>query len=194
MTPSTTATEGFILFDTAIGACAIVWGDDGVIGVLLPEKSENETRARIVRRYPDVAEAAPPPRIAAAIADIVALLSGESKNLSHIALDMARIPEFHRRVYAIAQTIPPGATMTYGEVATKLGDRALAQRVGQALGKNPFPIIVPCHRVLAASGSTGGFSAPGGVATKLRMLSIEGARTTDQPMLFDRLDLAARPR
>jgi methylated-DNA-[protein]-cysteine S-methyltransferase len=107
---------------------------------------------------------------------------------------MARVPEFHRRVYAIAQTIPPGATMTYGEVATKLGDRMLAQQVGQALGKNPFPIIVPCHRVLAASGATGGFSAPGGITTKLRMLSIEGARTSDQPMLFDRLDLAARPR
>ena len=194
MTLSATATEGFTLFDTAIGACAIVWGGDGVIGVLLPEKSESETRARIVRRYPDVAEAAPPQPIASAIADIVTLLSGQPKNLSHIALDMARIPEFHRRVYAIAQTIPPGATMTYGEVATKLGDRALAQQVGQALGKNPFPIVVPCHRVLAASGATGGFSAPGGVTTKLRMLSIEGARTTDQPMLFDRLDLAARSR
>ena len=107
---------------------------------------------------------------------------------------MAKVPEFHRRVYAIAQAILPGATMTYGEVATKLGDRALAQQVGQALGKNPFPIIVPCHRVLAASGATGGFSAPGGITTKLRMLSIEGARTSDQPMLFDRLDLAARPR
>jgi methylated-DNA-[protein]-cysteine S-methyltransferase len=186
--------ESVALFDTPIGVCAIVWGEGGVTGVQLPEESEAGTRARVLRRYPDAVEAAPPPPIASAIADIVALLSGAPKNLCHIALDMARVPEFHRRVYAIAQTIPPGATMTYGEVATKLGDRMLAQQVGQALGKNPFPIIVPCHRVLAASGATGGFSAPGGITTKLRMLSIEGARTSDQPMLFDRLDLAARPR
>ena len=84
--------------------------------------------------------------------------------------------------------------MTYGEIATKLGDRLLAREVGQALGKNPIPIIVPCHRVLAADGKTGGFSAPGGVNTKMRMLSIERAQTSDQPMLFEQLDLASRPR
>ena len=189
-----TADSNFALFDTAIGACAIVWGANGITGVQLPEKSEADTRARILRRYPGAVEAAPPAPIKSAIADIVALLSGAQQGLTHIALDLAKIPEFHRRVYAVARTIPPGATMTYGEVATKLGDRLLAQQVGYALGKNPFPIIVPCHRVLAASGATGGFSAPGGVNTKLRMLSIEGARTNDQPMLFDRLDLAARPR
>jgi len=190
----THAGNSFALFDTAIGPCAIVWGAGGVTGVFLPEKTASEIRTRLARRYPDAAEAVPPPAIASAIADIAALLSGAWKDLTHIALDMTGIPEFHCRVYAVARTIPPGATMTYGEVATKLGDRALAQQVGYALGKNPFPIIVPCHRVLAASGATGGFSAPGGVATKLRMLSIEGARTSDQPMLFDRLDLAARPR
>ena len=195
MTQADTSTvQSFTLFDTAIGACAIAWGEGGVAGVQLPAKTESDTRTRIASRYPNAIETVPPPQIASAIADIIALLSGVARDLSHIALDMAHVPEFHRRVYVIAQAILPGATMTYGEVATKLGDRALAQQVGQALGKNPFPIIVPCHRVLAASGATGGFSAPGGITTKLRMLSIEGARTSDQPMLFDRLDLAARPR
>lgn len=194
MTSSATKTQNYALFDTPIGACAIVWSEGGVIGVQLPEKSESDARARVLRRYPNATETTPPAPLNSAIADIVALLSGAPQDLSHIPLDMGGIPEFHRRVYAIAREIPPGATLTYGEVATKLGDRMLAQQVGQALGKNPFPIIVPCHRVLAASGATGGFSAPGGVTTKLRMLSIEGAQTSDQPMLFDRLDLAARPR
>src|SRR6187200_1652201 len=104
-----TADSNFALFDTAIGACAIVWGANGITGVQLPEKSEADTRARILRRYPGAVEAAPPAPIKSAIADIVALLSGAQQGLTHIALDLAKIPEFHRRVYAVARTIPPGA-------------------------------------------------------------------------------------
>jgi methylated-DNA-[protein]-cysteine S-methyltransferase len=189
-----TTTTHFAVFDTAIGACAVIWGANGISGAQLPDKTESATRARIARRHPDAREAAPPAAIAKVIADIVALLGGERRDLSDVVLDLARAPEFHRRVYDIARTIPPGRTMTYGEIATRLGDRLLARDVGEALGKNPIPIIVPCHRVLAADGKTGGFSAPGGVATKLRMLSIEGARAGAEPLLFDKLDLATRPR
>jgi len=103
------------------------------------------------------------------------------------------MPDFNRRVYHVARTIPPGSTLSYGEVAARLGDRNLARDVAQALGQNPFPIIVPCHRVMAAGGKTGGFSAPGGVRTKLRLLSIERAQPGG-PTLFAELPLATRPR
>jgi methylated-DNA-[protein]-cysteine S-methyltransferase len=100
------------------------------------------------------------------------------------------VPEFYRRVYEAARHIPAGATLSYGELAERLGDRNLARDVAEALSQNPWPIIVPCHRIMAAGGKPGGFSAPGGVATKLRLLTIEGAQP-EGPMLFDRLPLAA---
>ena len=103
------------------------------------------------------------------------------------------MPEFNARVYAIARNIPPGATMTYGEIAERLGDKSLSREVGQAMGENPSPIIMPCHRVLAAGGKTGGFSAPGGVVTKLRLLTIEGAQPGG-PTLFEKLPLMTRRR
>jgi methylated-DNA-[protein]-cysteine S-methyltransferase len=181
----------FALFDTAIGCCGIVWGERGIAGVQIPEESEQRTRSRVLRRFPEAREAAPPPPIRTVIGDIVALLRGEPKDLRGVAIDMTRVPDFNRRVYEIARRIGPGETRSYGEIAAELGDRALARDVGQALGQNPFPIIVPCHRVLAAGGKMGGFSAPGGASTKLRLLSIEGAQPGG-PTLFDRLPLAAR--
>ena len=120
-----------------------------------------------------------------AVEGIVALLGGEPSDLSAVALDMEDVPRFHQRVYELARTIPAGATLSYGDIAARLGAPGSARAVGQALGRNPFAIVVPCHRVLAAGGKLGGFSANGGVATKLRLLSIEGARTTDQLPLFD---------
>lgn len=185
--------HAFTLFDTAIGRCGIAWGERGIVAVQLPEVREAETRARLVRRLPQAREADPPGEAAAAIVGIVALLRGEARDLSQIELDMDGVPEFHCRVYAAARTIPPGTTVTYGELATLLNEPAAARAVGQALGRNPFPIIVPCHRVLAAGGGTGGFSARGGVATKMRMLSIEKANTGNAPGLFDNLPLAAPP-
>jgi methylated-DNA-[protein]-cysteine S-methyltransferase len=104
---------------------------------------------------------------------------------------MDRVPDFCRRVYAVAQNIAAGATLTYGEVAAQLGDPSAARDVGQALGKNPFPIVVPCHRVVAARGKAGGFSAMGGVATKLRLLTIENARPGGESTLFDRERMGA---
>jgi len=174
-----------MLFDTAIGRCGIAWSAHGVAGVQLPEGREPETRARLLRRFPGAREAAPPPDVQPAVDGIVALLSGSSSRLDGVALDMDRVPPFHRRVYAVARAIPPGATLSYGEIAARLGEPALARDVGQALGQNPFALIVPCHRVIAAGGKLGGFSARGGTATKLRLLAIEGARVSDQLALFE---------
>ena len=127
-------------------------------------------------RFSGAVETAPPPDIQRAIDAVVALMRGEAVDLGFISIDMDGLPEFHQRVYDIARTIPPGVTLTYGEVAKRLGDSGSARAVGQALGRNPIPVIVPCHRVLAAGGKTGGFSAPGGSATKLNLLALEGAQ------------------
>ena len=183
----------FALFETAIGCCALVWSGRGVAGVQLPEENAAATRARVLRRFAAASEAPPPPKVRRAIDGIIALLRGETTDLSGVAIDIEGLPEFNRRVYAVARTIPPAKTLTYGEIAQRLGDRALAREVGQALGQNPIPLIVPCHRVLAAGGKTGGFSASGGVVTKLRLLTIEGAQPGG-PTLFDRLPLVARRR
>jgi O-6-methylguanine DNA methyltransferase len=143
---------------------------------MLPEASPEQTRARLLRLFPSASEVTPPCDVQRAIDAIVALLRGEPIDLSFVTLDMETLPAFHRRVYDVARTIPPGTTRSYGDIASRLGEPHAARAVGQALGRNPFPIIVPCHRVLAANGRTGGFSAPGGTATKLRLLAIEGER------------------
>jgi len=178
-----TTTDGFALFKTAIGTCAIAWGEHGVAGVQLPEATDLAMRARMLRQHPHATELLPPPAIGSAIDAIVALLEGKSSDLSSIELDMDGVPEFHQRVYAVARTIAPGSTVSYGEIAARLGEPAwpAARDVGQALGQNPFPIVVPCHRVLAAGGKPGGFSARGGLKTKLRLLSIEAASASAEP-------------
>jgi O-6-methylguanine DNA methyltransferase len=176
-------TLGFTLFDTPVGRCGIVWGERGIVGLQLPESTDDKARARIGRRFPDAIETQQTKDIQEAIGLIVPLLEGETSDLSNITLDMERVPDFQQRVYAIARSIPPGRTLTYGDIAAKLGDKLLARDVGEAMGKNPFPIVVPCHRVVAANGKLGGFSANGGVRTKQRLLAIEGA-TGVQPELF----------
>ncbi|MGV9364877.1 methylated-DNA--[protein]-cysteine S-methyltransferase [Amycolatopsis sp. NPDC003731] len=176
-------TTGFTVFETAIGACGLAWRDDVVIGTSLPEGSASATRAWLIRRFPDAVEGPPPAPVQEAVDGIVALLVGARQDLASVALDMAGVPEFNRRAYEVARTIPPGRTLTYGDIAHRLGQPGSAQAVGQAMGHNPFPIIVPCHRVLAAGGKDGGFSARGGVGTKRRMLVIEGA-LADEPTLF----------
>ena len=168
--------RSFALFDTAIGKCGIAWSDHGIAGVQLPEAEEQQTRARMLHRFPTAGETEPPPEVRQAIDSVVALLRGKHSDLSSITLDMAGVPPFHRRVYEVARAIRPGKTLAYGDIAAQLGVRGAARAVGQALGQNPFPIIVPCHRVLAAGGKICGFSAHGGTATKLRMLAIEGGK------------------
>jgi methylated-DNA-[protein]-cysteine S-methyltransferase len=177
--------RSFTIFDTAIGGCGIAWGARGINAVQLPMGSEDKTRARIRQRYGDIAEAPPPAEVQRVIDGIVELLEGRPNDLLDVALDLDGVPEFHRGVYDIARTIPPGRTMTYGDIAKRLGGVELSRDVGQALGRNPCPILVPCHRVLAAGGKPGGFSANGGVVTKLKMLAIEGAIVNHTPSLFD---------
>jgi methylated-DNA-[protein]-cysteine S-methyltransferase len=181
----TMTTHGFALFDTPIGRCGIAWGERGIVGVQLPEGRDGETRARVIQRFPAALEVAPPPDVQRALESIVALLRGEASDLSAVSLDMDHVPPFHRRVYEVARTIAPGATLSYGDIASRLGSRGASRAVGQALGRNPFAIVVPCHRVLTAAGKLGGFSANGGITTKLRLLSIEGARMNGTPSLFD---------
>jgi methylated-DNA-[protein]-cysteine S-methyltransferase len=173
----------FALFDTAIGRCAIAWSTRGVVAVFLPERGDAALRTGVLRRHPGARESAPPDDVARAINGITALLGGEHRDLSGVVLDLDGVPEFNRRVYAVARTIRPGATLTYGAIAAQLGEPD-ARRVGEVMGRNPCPVIVPCHRVVAAGGKTGGFSAPGGAATKRRLLAIEGVGG-DEPTLFD---------
>jgi methylated-DNA-[protein]-cysteine S-methyltransferase len=178
--------SGFTLFDTAIGRCGVAWGERGLTGVQLPQPNEAQTRTRLLQRAKcELSETSPPAPVAQAIAGMTALLNGEVIDLTGIELDMSHVPEFNRGVYEIAREIPPGKTLTYGDIAKRLGSVELSRDVGQALGENPFPIVVPCHRVLAAGGKPGGFSANGGVKTKLKMLAIEGAYVNHTPSLFD---------
>jgi methylated-DNA-[protein]-cysteine S-methyltransferase len=175
----------YSLFDTSIGFCGIAWGVNGIVGVQLPELAgETQTRARLKRLFPQSEESSPPVHVHEAITCITALLSGQHDDLQDIALDMSRVPAFHQAVYRITRAIPPGQTLTYGQIAHQLGEPGAARAVGQALGRNPFAPVVPCHRVLAVGKHFGGFSASGGVASKLRLLQIEGALEVSQQNLF----------
>ncbi len=176
--------SAYAVFETAIGRCAIVWGERGVKGFHLPQADPAQTRERVERRFAGARESTPPPAIRQTMEDVIALLRGEVVDLSAVPLDLEGVPEFDRRVYAVARSIPPGRTLTYGEIAARLGEPHAARAVGQALGSNPVAVIVPCHRVLAAGGRAGGFSAPGGVDTKRRLLEIEQARIGNEPELF----------
>ena len=180
-----TGTTGLALFPTAIGRCALAWDEQSLLGVQLPEARDAATIARLRRHCPGVPQADPPPWVMQAIGRIQALLQGQPDDLADIPLDLDSVPPFNRRVYEITRAIAPGRTLTYGEVAQRLGEPGAARAVGQALGHNPFAPVVPCHRVLAAHSGAGGFSAQGGVATKLRMLQIEKARLGSEPGLFD---------
>src|SRR4051794_9150362 len=175
----------FALFDTALGLCAIVWGERGARAVSLVEGDAAATRGRLARRYPAATEADPPPPIAAAIAGIKANLDGQRHDFSGVEVDFGDLPSFNRAVYAVASSIPFGSTLSYGDVAQAVGEAGAAQAVGRALGQNPVPVIVPCHRVVAAGGRLGGFSAPGGADTKRRLLAIEAAKFGLGPDLFD---------
>jgi len=177
--------DGYALFDTPVGRCGIVWSERGVTGVQLPNGGESATRRGLVRRFPDVPESVPPEPVRRAVDGIVALLRGEACDLCAVELDLDGVPDFERRVYEIARSIPPGKTLTYGEIAVRLGEPGAAREVGRALGRNPVPLVVPCHRVVAADGTLGGFSAHGGTAAKRRLLEIEGALPPETGWLFD---------
>lgn len=185
--------QRFVLFDTIIGRCGVAWGDRGLIGVQLPESSPGAAWARLRKRFPGAVESEPTAEIEAVIERIRDLLAGGRDDLADIPLDLDGQPPFNLRVYEIARAITPGETSTYGEVAKAMGEPGAARAVGRALGENPWPIVVPCHRVLGRSGAMGGFSAPGGAETKARLLTIEKARTDAVPTLFD-LEFSVAPR
>jgi methylated-DNA-[protein]-cysteine S-methyltransferase len=190
---STNKPSGFVLFESAIGRCALLWRGGFVVGAALPEGDDETLRARLARRFPGVAESEPPAFVSEAAALIRRLLEGEKVDLGAIPLDLGQASDLERRVYDAARRIPCGEARTYGEVAREIGAPGASQAVGAALGRNPVPIVVPCHRVVASGGRSGGFSAPGGVATKFRMLEIEGARRAGDGGLFDDLPLAVKP-
>ncbi len=176
---------GCCVFDTALGPCGIAWTEAALAGLQLPEGAPGATLARLRRRFPGLPEAEPPPFVKAAMRRVRGLLAGTHDDLRDLPLDFTQVPPFHRAVYELARAIPPGEVLTYGDVARRLGQPGAARAVGQALGHNPFAPVVPCHRVLAAGGRSGGFSAAGGAATKLKMLEIESARLGGAPGLFD---------
>jgi methylated-DNA-[protein]-cysteine S-methyltransferase len=171
-----TTTRPLLTFDTALGPCGIRWSDLGITGVLLPSVA---TSGRL-----PIPEPAVPAHVRDAIEGIRAVLDGERRDLHDIVLDERSIDPFRRRVYAATRDVHPGRTVTYGQIAQAIGEPGAARDVGAALARNPTPVIVPCHRVVAASGELHGFSAPGGVETKRRMLQLEGAPGFGQQVLF----------
>lgn len=159
------------MLETALGPMAIGWTDAGISRVLLPGDTPNEMRARL-EQAGGIEDADGQPEIAARI---LAYAEGAIDNFADVELDLSRVPEVNRRIYEHIRELAWGETTTYGAIARWLGDVALSRAVGAAMGANPIPLIVPCHRVLAADGRTGGFSSPGGVRAKMEMLALEKA-------------------
>jgi methylated-DNA-[protein]-cysteine S-methyltransferase len=188
------AGRAFSIFDTAIGRCGIVWGNAGVLAVQLPEAREIDTRRRIYQVHPQAREQRPPDGTGLAVEGIVAALQGKPAGFGDISLDTSAVPAFNRRVYEFARTIPRGETRTYNEIAKALGASGASHSVAQAIGRNPFMIIVPCHRVLEAGNYADRISPYGGVISKRRLLSIEGAHPITSKTLFDVLLPVAPPR
>jgi methylated-DNA-[protein]-cysteine S-methyltransferase len=171
------------LFDTAGGVCAIAWNDVGITRFQLPARTADATEPNLLRRTPGAEPGDPPPSVRDAIAAAQRYFEGERIDFSGLRLDLAEQDEFFRQIYAAARGIGWGDTTTYGTLAKQLGQGPEAARdVGQAMAKNPVPLIIPCHRVLAAGGKIGGFSAPGGAVAKLQMLRLEGVDLEPPPV------------
>lgn len=186
--------RAYSIFDTAIGRCGIAWSEAGIVGVQLPEAREIDTRRRLFQLYPEARETRPTPNVEVAIEGIVALLRGEPSDLTDITLDMSGIHVFDQRTYQIARRIPRGQTLTYNELAARMGTPSSVRPVTQAIGRNPFVVIVPCHRVLEAGSYTDKMSAHGGLISKRRLLSIEGTGSPASKTLLDVLLPVAPPR
>jgi methylated-DNA-[protein]-cysteine S-methyltransferase len=186
--------QAYSIFDTAIGRCGIAWGQSGIVGVQLPEAREIDTRRRLFQLYPQARETRPIPNAEAAIEGIATLLHGETADFSRITLDTGAIHPFDQRVYQVTRRIPRGETITYAEIATKLGASGAVRSVTQAISRNPFVVIVPCHRVLDAGGYADKMSPHGGLISKRRLLSIEGTTSPASKTLLDVLLPSAPPR
>ncbi|HZV92074.1 MAG TPA: methylated-DNA--[protein]-cysteine S-methyltransferase, partial [Caldimonas sp.] len=177
--------QAFAIFPTCLGDCAVAWNDIGLIGIWLPDESAARLRVRVARRCAGIVEAAPPPAVSQAIAAMTRLVADGRADLRDIRIDDSMLDAFDRRVCAAAREILPGRVLTYGQLAQRLGGAATARRVGESMARNRFPMVVPCHRVVASGGGLGGFSAPGGHVTKRRLLVVERARLDGTADLFD---------
>lgn len=186
--------RAYAIFDTAIGRCGIVWSNSGVVAVQLPEAREIDTRRRIFQVHPEAREQPLSLNAELAIEGIAALLQGSDPDFSDVSLDAGDVPAFNRRVYEYACTIPRGETRTYHEIAKALGASGAAHSVAQAISRNPYMLIVPCHRVLEAGSYTDRISPYGGVISKRRLLSLEGAHPIASKTLFEVLLPVAPPR
>lgn len=174
--------DSYCLFETPLGTCGIAWRTPAnshalsvVTAVQLPEATPQATESRFARKAGSNQRSAPPPEIAVVMEKIHRHLAGEVQDFRSVVLDLENVQPFFRVVYEATREIPAGQTRTYGEIAKAVGRPSAAQEVGQAMARNPVPIIIPCHRVSAAGGKLGGFSAPGGLGTKARLLALEGA-------------------
>ncbi|MGE0701649.1 MAG: methylated-DNA--[protein]-cysteine S-methyltransferase [Hyphomicrobiaceae bacterium] len=176
-------TQRYALIDTQLGTCGIAWSRAGFVRLQLPETTREATELRIsARRVP---ERGPLPRpVEAAVSLLQRYFAAGTVDLGSIAVDLAGVPEFHAAIYAALRRVPCGETITYGELARAVGAPGAARGVGQAMARNPVPVVIPCHRVLAKGERLGGFSAPGGVATKQRLLALERATDCERLPLF----------
>lgn len=174
-------THCYFIFETARGTCGIAWSSVGVSRFQLPDRSAEATERRLLGRLPGAKPGTPPPQVADTVAAVKRYFAGEKVEFSDVQLDLDGQGEFFQQVYAAARRVGWGHTTTYGALAKELGGEwETARDIGQAMAKNPVPLIIPCHRVLAAGGKVGGFSAPGGSASKIKMLELEGRQIGPQ--------------
>ncbi|QPF91485.1 methylated-DNA--[protein]-cysteine S-methyltransferase [Bradyrhizobium commune] len=186
--------RSYAIFNTAIGRCGIVWSNSGVVAVHLPEAREIDTRRRIFQVHPEAREQQAPLNTELAIEGVVGLLQGSDPDFSDVSLDCSGVPTFDRRVYEYTCSIPRGETRTYHEIARTLRVSGAAHSVAQAIARNPYMIIVPCHRVLEAGSYADRISPYGGVISKRRLLALEGAHPIASKTLFEVLLPVAPPR
>jgi methylated-DNA-[protein]-cysteine S-methyltransferase len=181
MTSEPTSTHHYV-FDSAIGPCGVAWNDRGLTGVQLPEKDRATTERRLAAKAASAGAAAPPPAIATIVADIQRYLAGDAVDFATVAVDLSGLDPFRQKLYETMRALPWGHTTTYGELAQQLGATGWesARDVGEAMGRNPVPVVISCHRVLAAGGKLGGFSAHGGAATKAKLLALEGVQLPEK--------------
>lgn len=169
------AGPGCCLIDTAFGPVGLAWSERGLVALQLPEADRRTTLARL-RQLTAAVEASPPGWLEATIAKLQRYFSGTAVDLARTPIDLGGVPQFHARLYREMLGLGWGETVTYGELAARVGAPGAARAVGQAMGQNRLPVVIPCHRVLASGNRMGGFSAPGGTHTKLRLLAMEGVR------------------
>jgi methylated-DNA-[protein]-cysteine S-methyltransferase len=184
------AADQYLIFETAGGFCGIAWNGVGIRRFQLPARTAEATQKNLLRRLPGAEPGNPPPEVGEAVVAAKRYFDGEQIDFSRFQIDLAELDEFFGRIYAAARRVGWGHTTTYGTLAKEVGAGPEAARdVGQAMARNPVPLIIPCHRVLAAGGKLGGFSAPGGSDAKQRMLELEGVRVGPLPSAQQSLGL-----